>query len=975
MARAQVYRGDPELKQVVLFDNFSGGINTTDIDEQVAANEFRMLENVELLEQGRVAKRKGFKDIGIVQKFSEPKLDNVIYHMEVGYDKYNNFGSYNFDDFEKNKVEHDIVLISIEEYFYGVIIRAKRLYSYEERSQYKAGVEYSSLSVSPRLDYKLKRARVTGIDVHDYDGKRYFMLSQIIEGNEDLVEYYYDSKENKLKGKVYNKGNSYAPNPYELTNIGFNAYADSPHSKVSPIRIGEENYMTVLLLDAENPDIILDKLPLNGRFVARVYYTGSEELHVYTDVKFYTPVNNVEKPKNYLTSEVVFKEVREDLGYFDLDVLLQVGAHREIFIELTKSEYIDNEGEIANKFATTDAMIQHYKSEGKVIGVNKLRGYMSLELGSTTDVYGYETTKLEPVDPTTQEPIDTSNLPVLTYVNNYDGTTKGNVLDTDNQFGDLQEGFVMMKRVNYYADKPMEIVGPPFLGMFSRVPGHESGGDEVMMAQHFNIYPDEPEVYMNFNFINIDEESTGSNYVFRPKEEYMPSMSRLDAVMRTYYRYNGGKMGEVSDFDVVELKEYEIVLEYYQSWESGAMTNKPLEPIDIGKMNSIIIKDRLVLYGGNTILYSDIYSRQKDGKGDIQGFTYFPNYNWVTLSLSPNDNIQKIAYYRGSYMVFTKESIYRMSGDFNSDDFEIVIINDSIGCVAPGSVRSINNTLIFMSEDGLYVMKQNYYLDGLENVGKVDSKIRGLIPYNENYESIIHNEQYWLIGYNETRQKMMVLKQYYNMGTSRDDYPYVIDTWGSSYSVPVRARLFKGGVDLFGVISTFNNYPQFEIFKYGEGYTDFVPKYILDKGIRDYGYEVVIETPYWSFGYPLHEKKFKNVFLKVDSVRELPVYFDLFVDFGAAISSDNYQTKLNVFGEVEYFYDRKATLETLGRTELGKARLGRSALGDAIYQVHKINASTKGKTIKFRFVQGDETSFSVDAISIVYKLGKMRESR
>ena len=63
-------------------------------------------------------------------------------------------------------------------------------------------------------------------------------------------------------------------------------------------------------------------------------------------------------------------------------------------------------------------------------------------------------------------------------------------------------------------------------------------------------------------------------------------------------------------------------------------------------------------------------------------------------------------------------------------DFEVKLINDFIGCVAGNSVRSVENSLFFMSKQGLYRLYTNYYADGLENVSKVDVQIRGLIPHN-----------------------------------------------------------------------------------------------------------------------------------------------------------------------------------------------------------------------------------------------------
>ena len=94
-----------------------------------------------------------------------------------------------------------------------------------------------------------------------------------------------------------------------------------------------------------------------------------------------------------------------------------------------------------------------------------------------------------------------------------------------------------------------------------------------------------------------------------------------------------------------------------------------------------------MLYKGNTLWFS-VYGNPN----------YFPYKNYVNLPLVGNDEIVSINYFRGSYIVFTKERIYRISGYY--PDITITMINDSIGCIAPNSIKSFNNTLVFLTYDG-----------------------------------------------------------------------------------------------------------------------------------------------------------------------------------------------------------------------------------------------------------------------------------
>ena len=60
MGVRQFYRGNPTNKEYFLVNDFSGGVNTTDVDDVVRDNEFRELLNVELGAKGMIQNRKGF---------------------------------------------------------------------------------------------------------------------------------------------------------------------------------------------------------------------------------------------------------------------------------------------------------------------------------------------------------------------------------------------------------------------------------------------------------------------------------------------------------------------------------------------------------------------------------------------------------------------------------------------------------------------------------------------------------------------------------------------------------------------------------------------------------------------------------------------------------------------------------------------------------------------------------------------------
>src|SRR5690554_4920883 len=75
MSKRQVYRGNPEEKLYTLINDFSGGMNTVDVDDVVKDNEFRELINVELSTKGLLQNRKGFGELVNFNNLIKNKLE------------------------------------------------------------------------------------------------------------------------------------------------------------------------------------------------------------------------------------------------------------------------------------------------------------------------------------------------------------------------------------------------------------------------------------------------------------------------------------------------------------------------------------------------------------------------------------------------------------------------------------------------------------------------------------------------------------------------------------------------------------------------------------------------------------------------------------------------------------------------------------------------------------------------------------
>jgi hypothetical protein len=339
-----------------------------------------------------------------------------------------------------------------------------------------------------------------------------------------------------------------------------------------------------------------------------------------------------------------------------------------------------------------------------------------------------------------------------------------------------------------------------------------------------------------------------------------------------------------------------------------------------------------------------------------------------------------INYFKGSYIIFTKERIYKMSGNFNASDFQIQIVNDSIGCISAYSVKGLNNTLVFMTHDGLYRVKQNFYSGGLENVEKIDKQIAGatftgsglnvnvtpgIVPYNTEVYSLLYNEQYILIyDYAEgiPDSGFNVLKMYYNM-SAPNGFPFVKD----KYSItPTVVGQFDDG--LYSI-----KYGRF--YKYDKGYYDFLPPNPTDEQIEDSKFTVRIRTHKISFGYPTHEKKFKAILIKDIANEPVPLLFDIYINNDIAYQHTQFEVTVNDLNEIVYQPIVTNPVVIGADNLLGNFELNKAQLGDLSARVHKIVFSGKGKDILIDIQRTTAQQFSIQDIGYVYKIGKAREDR
>lgn len=991
MGRQQVVRGNPESKQYFLVNDFSGGINIADVDERMQDNEFRALLNVELSLRGMIQNRKGWGNLTLFNALlSDKGLSLPNENIALVY-LVRNEGNF------LREIERYTSLAefraSVQDYELQILI-VSGTYGLENSLSW-GDVSGPFTTIPSGLSYQLYQSfsgtfGPSGVyeDAQDYFDT-YFSFGDSVEGTVGLLKNeWYDVTPHTDYYHCSVEGSGNKTNFY-LLKMKRTGGVDGDHtlSRVFQLTGGYNGSMVTNVDVAEYREQLY--IPLNQ--VTSGYRKGL----VIFDIKQGSvrlvdgEENNTYIPNPYEVKNVGFNVL--------LGNPLTVGGLESSVVSIVSMYLTSTTNEPLFKIPTSGKFIVNLIYTGTINFEDWIYEFYTLDSEGNRVIINSNTTLLEQTTNTiklsvnlgigNQESVfisirDDEYLPydaafsslsaMKTHFNKY---TTGKLIAVD-AVGSSYGGYTIYeKQSTPYLYNTHATYGVKALPLFV---GGIFNGDTT----YTYFYTPNPDGTINIVVRQVV--SSGGVLYQYPKiivpsvtvqpvlNDVIPNIGFIYKAGADYYNYNGGTAGTSADFTTTTstLTEYE----YTDNYLIGEEKSAPIESLidaDLTEMRLLNYRDRLLIYFKNTIWLSDKFN-----------FEYMPSYNFINFDLNENDSIQSINYYRGSFMVFTKERIYRLSGEFGSGDFSVTLINDAIGCYARNSVRAVNNTLLFIAKDGLYKLKQNFYQGGLENVEKVDTHIKGLFPIDTDTESFIYNEQaMWLFKNNESFD---VLKLYYNM-TAPNGLPFTIDQYQTK---PTNIAKLD-----FGLYSIKNG----KLYKYDLGYTDFLsPTGVGGVYVAaDYQaamYPFMFMTPNFDFYYPTHEKKYKNFIIKTNAHRAIPLRISVYIDDVLVLTSKKLKSVVNEDGSITYTNLDYANYETDDiyvvnpDFVIGKFILGETTIGEVPTQIHKIPLGFKGRNMAVQIYQGgyDESLgldkqiaeyFGIQDFGYNYKLGKVRENR
>ena len=507
----------------------------------------------------------------------------------------------------------------------------------------------------------------------------------------------------------------------------------------------------------------------------------------------------------------------------------------------------------------------------------------------------------------------------------------------------------------------------------------------------FFTYNNQPTQIIPYNKefkIHVLSSGTGENQT----PEYRPNNGEVDEEKNPYTKLPGSYNSDKSIFTCTGLNESDSI-EMRINKGTGDSADKFLTYFtmgsviqsEIGKIEDVVklilssryckvINSQLVLFGNHGYIFFS----------DYDNFDYFPNYYYLYVAETENEEVVSINYFRQYYAIFTNKRLKRMAGSFGAEDFGVYPLNDYIGCINPRSIKQVQNYLFFLSYNGLYMLKQGYIGEGTENVEQIDLPIyRSYLTENMlkgctfmNYYALFSEKE--SIYYNYTNDAYYKFKNAGVTGTTltKDDiYP-------SEYTIPFQYNKLQNML-FYGIKETIDaNTKHFDICAQNFSSNDLK---INDNGVS---FVSSFETCYMSFNAPTNTKKFKEIYIKLYNKygKTIPLYVTIKVDDNVIISPDNYVVSYDESTDTYYYNEITESNKTLnGYKPIGEMKLGEDIMGERTMQILKMKVRAKGRAIKIIVSDGIEEGndgynvvqnnyrFDLSTIGVVYKLKKVKE--
>jgi hypothetical protein len=246
-----------------------------------------------------------------------------------------------------------------------------------------------------------------------------------------------------------------------------------------------------------------------------------------------------------------------------------------------------------------------------------------------------------------------------------------------------------------------------------------------------------------------------SNFVFQLKElatGYWDFKIEFK-LTQTGYFYPGELATQTNlttEYNVVRTKTLDVkVVEFTNIWvtpeELVDYKEEPYDSLKIHTCNRVIEHNGRLGFFGSTVNPDYLFFSTIGAK------EYFPYRYSLQFTNDLKEAITAVNRFMNILVVQSDSFTFGIKGDCpfpltvaEGDIYRKIMINPTIGCIAPHSVKNVRNQLYFLSKEGVFTLRALYAEDNRYNVDPIDRNIYNIVPRDTNAICAYFDDQYWL---------------------------------------------------------------------------------------------------------------------------------------------------------------------------------------------------------------------------------------
>lgn len=365
------------------------------------------------------------------------------------------------------------------------------------------------------------------------------------------------------------------------------------------------------------------------------------------------------------------------------------------------------------------------------------------------------------------------------------------------------------------------------------------------------------------------------------------------------------------------------------------------EPTKVPDSTDIHSCRKIMLHWDRLLLTKDTKNPFNMYISDLSNPRYFPTVNSIPFDTGKREGITAMVRYRDYVVVFTKTTIHILTGK-SPQDFKKTLVNDQLGCIADRSAMQMDNYIVFLSHEGVHILKPNIFFLDVMNVERLDTNIKSEITPSSDACGIVSNGQYYLCFPQEKK-----IYRYY----------YESNMWVKDVSTKLNiASFINYGSEVYNLDTTGVLYKQDKTV-----YKDDTDVYTLR-----------VTSKYHDLSATFNQKKLKRLYVLARANLNSAVKYNVrvYADSQIVLTPDVGEAYVDTDGYTKWRVTTTPNMSFYAGTVFGSWVIGKAAFGSMEIAVGRANIRGKCRRVRISFEHAENVPCELFGYGMEFRLKK-----